>query len=298
MALQLPRLSKPTVFAALMVFSVILAMLPTSWTGRARGLSQPFGLLQWPIASLTRFAYRLGDFFDHEASTPDQFALLRSERDQLELQVGQQSLLIDSLRQQVNRLSSVRAQLRDDSVRIVVAPVLGYDGSTRRSAMTIGRGSRDGLRVSDWVVAGDAAPAEELLSRDVLLRQWVVGQVAEVSPYQARVRICVDPEFRRVPVRVAKRQDDGNWLAAPAEGLLSGIGHDRMQIQKTTFDYQNQGYTIVLVPVAEQAAGFLVIGEIIQTRALPESALHFDCDVRPWGDYRRLTQVFVATRGD
>lgn len=298
MALQLPRLSKPTVFATLMVLAILLAMLPASWTGRTRSLTQPLGLIQWPITALTRAAARLGDWFQRETSTPDQTAALRRERDQFEIQVGQQSLLIDSLRQQVDRLSSVRAQLRDDSARLVVAPVLGFDGSTRRSSLTIGRGARDGLRTGDWVVAGDSAPTDEVLSRDVLLRQWVVGLVAEVSPYQARVRVCVDPEFHHVLVRVAKRQADGTWLAAPGEELLSGTGHDRMQIKQTKSDYQSQGYTIVLVPVAEQAAGFLVIGEIVQSRTLPESALHFDCDVRPWGDYRRLTQVFVVARGE
>lgn len=295
MAYSFERPTKATVLAAMMIGALLLALVPPSISSNIRSVIQPLGLLQWPVTALTRGLKATAGWFSQRQSEANQFAALESERDQLRIQVGQQSLLIENLRNQVDRLSGIRAQLGDPTVRILIAPVLGLDSSSRRAAFTIGRGARDDIRVGDWVVAADDTAPESLARLDVLLRQWVVGRVVETSPYQARVRSCVDPEFRGVPVRLAKRQPDGSWLAAPADALLGGIGHDRMQIQKATFDFLRQGFTVVLVPVIEQASGLLVAGEITQSRTLPESALHFDCDVRPWGDYRKLAQVYVIS---
>lgn len=298
MAFPLQRPSKSAIFASLMVLSLVFILLPASLTSRARGLVQPLGLLQWPASAATHFFQGIGHWLQRETAAPDEISAVRSERDELRTQVGQQSLVIQDLRQQLERLSGLRMQLGDVNARIVTAPVLAADAAPRRAALPIGRGSRDGVRVGDWVVAASADSAEEIRIQDNLLRQWIVGQVVEVSPYQSRVRVTTDPGFRAVLVRVARRQADEQWIAAPAEGLISGIGHDRLQIQRASFDFLKQGYSLVVAPVAAPNASLLVLGEVIRSSPVPESSLSFDLEVRPWGDFRRLTQVYVITHGE
>jgi len=100
-----------------------------------------------------------------------------------------------------------------------------------------------------------------------------------------------------VYVRLARVLADGTWEPAEQECLLEGHGRGSMLIAQAPRDYHRDGYPIVLVAPSASLPGWLTIGWVESSRARPQAPLHYDLVVKPWGQARRLSHVYVISTG-
>lgn len=226
MSLRLRLPAKSATFAALMAVAVVLCLLPASWTGWMRGPGQVLGLPQRELSSMARAGR---DGLTQAAQTEvtrEGFRQLLAENEELRRLVRHQEAWLRDLEGRYKEVCGVRGQLGDVGAEILIAPVWGYDSSTRRDTLIIGRGSLANVRVGQWVATGAALsehdPREAGWGRRLLMRQWLIGRVSEVRPQSSRVRLVSDPKSRE-PVCLARVLADGRCTAGGQRGA-SGAG--------------------------------------------------------------------------
>ena len=131
--------------------------------------------------------------------------------------------------------------------------------------------------------------------RQLLMKQWLIGIVAEAHPYVSRVQLATDPSFSvNMKCKIAKPLADGTLETASSECRLEGAGEGRMRIDQAYQDYYAEGYTIVLTPLSRTRPIALTIGRIVRSRAL-ETGLHFELEVAPWAEARDLSNVYIIS---
>lgn len=296
MRLRLARPSKPTLFAILMVASACVALLPARWTGCVNGVAQPLGWFQWAVSGGARRTLEHFQGLGVPPPTPAEVRELRRQNEELARRLRHQQVTIAQLESRIAELTGLREQLDDHRAKIILASVVAGDASPRRDTLTISRGQRHGVRLGDWVAAGSPAaeydPAET--GRDLLLRQWLIGRVSEVYPYLSRVQLTTDAQFGPQRVWTARPTPEGSWELGAAESVLRGLGNGRMRIDRASENFLEAGQTVVLVPLVHPRPLALAVGRIVGARRL-ETGLHYDLEVEPWGDARRLGHVYVIS---
>lgn len=292
------RLSRrPLLFTLLMLASLLLSLLPPSWTRWAGTILQPVAWLQWSTAAATRGVARSAEQL---ASGDDaETARLRRQLEELQRQVLHQSAQIEQLESNLDAATNLRRQLREPQARLIVAPVIAGDPSPLRAALRIGRGSEHGVVVGDWVAAAldPAERPEGTSARDLLLRQWLVGQVSRVLSHTSDVTLTTDRSFGPVRVRLARALPDGKWQTADREALVSGGGGGRLEIRNATVDFAATGFTTVLALLYESPPALLMVGAVQKTDSVLDAPMHYNLQVRPAGDARRLSHVYVISIG-
>ncbi len=279
-------------FAILMVVAAVVALLPPRWTGWINGILQPAHWVTMPVLRTARAAAEARDMLAAPAPTRRELGTLRAENEQLRRQLHQQEIMIAEMERLLADVTGIRDQLVDPDARIIIAPVLGYDASPRRESLTIGKGSRQGVRVGDWVAAG-LPPGSQASGESALLQQWLVGRVSVVHALTARVQLATDPDFGPVLAWAAHPTPEGRWQLADRECALIGTGHGLMRIDRSPADYRTSGDAYVLIPLAHPRPMALLAGTIVGAQML-ETGLHYNLDVRPPGDARRLAYVYVV----
>ncbi len=291
----LSRPTRPALFAILMAAAALVALLPARWTSFVNGLLQPGVWLSGPASQATR-AVRSATDAAPPAPDPAEFEELLHTKELLERQLHHQELMIAEMDRLLAEVTGLRDQLVDPNARIIIAPVVGADASARREVLLIGKGSRAGVRVGDWVAAGAVTGVHPgaRTARDRLLQQWLVGRVVDVAPYVAWVQLTTDPQFGRMAAWAADASADGTWRIAERQCVLYGVGDGLMRIEQATVDYRQTGQIFVLVPIGHPRPMALLAGVVVGGRML-ETGLHFDLDVRPPADARRLSYVYVIS---
>lgn len=289
------RLRHPTTFAILMLLAAAASLLPGRWTRWTGNLLQPVAWVQWVVSGGTRAAIRNALTPPTGAVVPQKdYDRLEETVDELHRQIQHQQLALDDLERRFDELTGVREQLRDDSTRIVLATVVGGDTAAGREALVISPGALRGIAVDQWVVAGRPLdPDETATGRELLLRGWVIGRVADARNHVARVRLCTDPAFGPVPVWLGKLGSNGRVELAENACVLEGIGGGKMIIRQATQDYFAAGYTYVMVRFPGSVPVILTVGTVTSSRIRSDSPLHYDLDVAPAGNARALTHVYV-----
>lgn len=284
-------------FAVLMVIAAVLALLPVGWTRWLRGPTQLLSGVQAAGTTTLRTTTELAAPLTNERLPVDEAERLLAENDELQRLAGSLSLRVNQLEDQLDELTVFRGV----DGGIIIAPVIGYDASPRKDTLTIAKGSlnTDGrLQLNQWVTAGRdprTRPAGALAG-ELLMRQWVIGQVVDVQPYTAKVRLLSDPRVAGVPVRVA-RIVNGGWQPSEKQFLLDGAGRGRMQIRKAAENFAEQGFNIVLIGPTTGLPLTLSAGRVGKAEPIPEAPLIFNVEVLPWDDPRRLAHVYVITTG-
>lgn len=286
-------LSKSATFNLLLMAALVLVFLPPAVSGWLRQFVQPVGLVQRPITSMGRWA-REGLF---GVPTPAGAATDLNELQQrvalLERQLINQELRFEALRTTYAEVATLHDLVADEGARLIRARVIGPVADQRTAALRINKGHLAGVARDQWVAAA-RREAEEMGGRERLARQWVIGRVLEVRPYEAVVQLTTDPGFR-AGVRVA-RFDPGAAepiAAYPEPATLFGLGDEAMEIRDATRDYPADGAAIVLLPESRQLPTPLTVGRIVSSRRLDATQLHFDLQVVPWSDPRQLDRVYV-----
>lgn len=278
-----------------MAGSAVAALLPPGWTACSRGVVQPLALLQFGVSSGAQTARDAVDRLTQPSLTPQEARKLIAENEALKRRQIHQDEAIAAMERQLEQVSGIRDQFRDTSTAIHVVPVIGYDASLGHETLTIRGGGRLGLEVGQWVVAGSSATegTEQASGRELVIRQWIIGRIFEVHPYSSHVLLATDRRFDRIRVAVAGSARSAAVRVAEEECLLSGVGRGRMLIDRATRDYFSAGRTLVLVRDSGRLPAPLAIGRIISSRRIPEAPLHFDLEVAPLGDVRKLRDVYV-----
>jgi cell shape-determining protein MreC len=296
MRIRLRRPSKPTTFAILMVAATLAALLPATRTQCVGGALQAVTPITWVIHTGTRQTLEAAQSLNDAPPTRAELERLRRENERLARQVGQQQVMIDQTDRRVTELAGLREQLGDLHARIIFASICGRSTSPERESLTISKGRRHGVEVGDWVAAGSSSARRDATAtgRDLLLQQWLLGQVCEVQPHLSIVQLTTDPHFGPQRVWAARALDDGGWRVADQDCGLVGSGGGGMRIDRAPADYHAQGHTIVLLPLARPRPMALAIGRIVASETL-ETGLHYDLEVEPWGRPTTLSHVYVIS---
>lgn len=290
--------SKRVTFVGLMALAATLSLLPASWTRWGRGLVQVLGVPQGWLAGSARWVRHTTGADDAPPLDARDAARLSAENDELRRLVHHQELERAELERQLEEVSGIRRLLEDQSAEILFARVLGYDASARRETILIGQGVARGVRPGLWVAAGlprRALPPDQD-GRQALMRQWLIGRVSDAYGRTSRVRLATDPGFRE-RVYLSQPARPGRAGGTEPHFVAEGAGQGRIRIRSVDADYLARGYEWVLVPAGPELALTLSLGKIVNSVPTKESALHFDLDVAPWGDVRRLDYVYVILPG-
>ncbi len=296
-------------FALCLVGALLVSLLPPGCTSWARSIRQPLGLIEQP---LQHAAIALKQWGADPVSIPEDadVASLQSRNDVLQRQVAQLEQAFMALARDFDTATGIANQLGAADVRLVRAPVLGVTFDRRRDVLRIARGSVAGVRTGQWVAAGgdvlvDDDPNAAALTpinlaqanRRLLSRQWLIGAVTQVMPYEAVVTLLSDPDAQ-LAVRVARVNDVNTWDVLEGKSLLVGLGGGRMEIREASRDYYGQGARVVLAPASRQLPAPMLIGRVTASRRLDSTQLHFTLDVAPPARATELFTVFVINTGD
>jgi cell shape-determining protein MreC len=290
------RPSKPVIFALLMLLSAALALL-APWASCLRGPVAPLGWVQAGLSHLTRGAFQAARKLDDGDAGLDARAL-QDENDRLRRQVQHEQLANEDLTRRLAEVTGVRSQLADEHAKILIAGIIAYDAAPRRATLTIDKGEEHGVKPDQWVTAGAGVNAKDPASgRELVIRQWLIGRVAEVWPKTSRILLASDPGFRDVRVRAAKILEDGRLQPVDQDCLLSGVGGGRMLIDRVIKNYYADDCRFVIVPAGAGLPGPLLIGELVGSQSLADAPLYYNLDVEPCGDVRALGYVYVIIPG-
>jgi cell shape-determining protein MreC len=287
-------------FSLAMVLALLMAHAPVTWTAWMRYPVQVLSWMQQLITGASRQVSGVGAPRPGAQLTPQQAAELHQSNEELRRQLAHLDLELRQLEEQLEQVTGLRDQLGTARAKIRIAAVVGFDAAPGRQVLTISEGSHTvtGLRPGLWVAAGATrSSGDEALGRELLARQWLVGRIVEVQPLTSRVQLVTDPGFGRVRVQAASVRPDGRLDVRPEQALLVGGGLAGMTIERAPLDYMATGARIVLLPASPDLPAPLTIGEIVGSRRVPEAAMFFDINVRPFMDLRSVRVVYVILPG-
>lgn len=169
----------------------------------------------------------------------------------------------------------LRRQLNVGAVRtenLIATEVIGYQPDNFRQFITIGRGSRDGIR-----------PGMSVVSQGAL-----VGLVQEVSSTTAKVFLVIDPNFRVTAID----QDSPNRPTGTIRGQIgSGLVMDKIAQSEEV----KPGDTIVTSGVGSDIPKGLIVGRV-QTVDKRDNGVFQSAQVTSDVQFNRLEVVYVVAR--
>ncbi|MCG3128196.1 MAG: hypothetical protein CHACPFDD_03072 [Phycisphaerae bacterium] len=278
-----------------MVLGLILALLPTSWTGCLRSPMQALVWLQAGVDSAANSARDALPAGSAARLSPDESERLKRRCEELERQVRHQELRVGDLEEQVAVLSGLRGQFSDAGAKLVLAHVVAADAAPGRESLLIDRGasSRDApIAVGQWVAAGGSDAAADD-GRTVLMRQSLIGVVSEVFPYTSRVQLATDRHFGPRRVRMAAALADGALSPLERDCLLYGAGGGKLLIREAPGDFFKQDYRFILVPRDAQLPGQFLLGELVASAPVKGAPLVFNLSGRLLVDAASVRAVYV-----
>ncbi len=200
---------------------------------------------------------------------------LASENQQLRSEVA-------SLKQQVaqnvelkSQNDELRKQLGVGSVRpdaLIAAEVIGYQPDNYRQFITIGRGSRDGVKKGMAVVSQGS----------------LVGTIQEVNSTTSKVFLIIDPNFRVTALdQTAPNRPSGTIHGQIGSGLIMDKIAQNENVQP--------GDTIVTSGTGSEIPKGLIIGKV-QTVDKKDNGVFQTAQVTSDVVFNRLEVVYVVSR--
>lgn len=281
-------MSRALAFRILMGLALLSAVLPAGWSAWTRRAVQPINWLVRPLNHLTGSLVALSSVPTPEAEI-DPDALLK-ENEQLRRLATHYAQLFANAEQTLEQVSGLRDQIGLSRVFINPVFVIGPGSDPSRDILRIAEGSFDGIRVGAWVAAADASPASGL---EQLARQWLIGQVVAVRPYESEVMLFSDREFEANTVRIAPLAAYGShqWIGGPL--LLEGMGGGAMRIAHAALPSGEVEGEAVFLERGGALPIDLALGTVTAVRTSDKTGLHYDLEVASFGPARQLRQVFV-----
>ena len=171
----------------------------------------------------------------------------------------------DELRKQLN-VGGVKEQKQ------VAAEVIGYQPDNFRQFITLGRGSRDGLKTGMAVVSQGA----------------LVGLIQEVTLTSARVFLVIDPNFRVTAL-------DQDSASRPTGTIHGQIGNGLVMDKIAQTESVKPGDTVVTTGSSNGLPKGLIIGRV-QTVDKRDNGVFQVAQVTSSVAFSRLEIVYVVTK--
>jgi rod shape-determining protein MreC len=261
---------RQTVVIATLLVVVSLALVLLD--GRHK-LDAPKDALEGVTAPIGRSLSNFGQHLRHrggQSNLQAQYNDLQAKYDALLAQNAQLKIEADAAQQLRDQL---KFQQDNPTLTLLPADVIARDPQSSEKFVVINRGSDDGIQVGDAVVSPN----------------FMVGQVTEVDPHQAKVLLIIDSGFQTG----ARLQNAGAEGIAYGQWQLGG----RVVMRHIPMDTQIDPNTELVVTSGKTArvpAG-LIIGKL--DGAPQQDALQNETEVKvlPLVDFDTLQTVTVIT---
>lgn len=266
MARKKTKISRGDLFARLLLASAVLLFIPQKQTGHLNWL---FYTVFGQVLTLT------------QGRSPEFFKPIYSEEDfvprynyyNLEKEYNNVLMQIEKLRSEYEQLSSVRKNISNENVGIILAKVIPTSHSGI-DELVINKGKLDGLRSGQYVLIREGNCA--------------IGTISEISDSIAKVKL-VTASKHNLPVLIWR---EGKPKALP--GQLVGNGNDTAHIPLISKDKDIQAGDIVY---ADARAGYLhspiTVGRVSEVEIDKNTPLLLDIQVKPIDDLTKVQSVIV-----
>lgn len=255
------------ILAAVALGAVLVAANSQGWLRPLRGaVSYTIGPIGGVFSGLGRNVANFG----HLVATARG---LSAENQRLEAEVAnlRQKLAENAQLRQEN--AALRSQLQfgeTDAKQLRPAQIVSYQPDNFRQFITINRGSRDGIREGQAVVAEG---------------QILVGSISEVTPTSAKVFLLTDPDFRVS----AQDLDSPTKASGTVRGQIgSGLVMERIPQDQPV----KPGDTIVTSGLGGSLPKGLIIGRVESVNQ-KDNAVFQSAQIVSGLRYNRLELVFV-----
>lgn len=189
-------------------------------------------------------------------------------RARLELLESENSRLLE-WESEITRLRGLLNIAQEEGLKGIAADVIGYDPSNWVQAITINRGSSDGLRSGLAVIKGN----------------YVVGQVVAVSPRSARVLLITDHSSGVDSIVQSSR----------ARGVVRGLGGEQCELNHVLIDEEVAvGDRIITSGMDGVFPKGLLVGIVLQIDKRGKGMFQ-NIRIRPSVKFSRLETVLVVT---
>lgn len=255
------NVSKRMLFAYLMLVGLIFLFTPARVTNR----------LQLAYASAFRVPLATGRTVTLASRTApgqtagasaDTVSRLRNDIAHLQAQLREANT-------KVNLLAQVRTKPEWDRMAFPLADVT----VANPGELIVNRGRIDGVAVGHYVMA--------------MSDHSLIGQVSDVSPHTAKVRLIGDPASR-VPVEIG---------LSGIQGLMEGRGGGIAKVPFVSTQRTVSEGDIVYVRKGEMLDVPMVVGRVAKCRKDPDEPLLWDITVSPTCDLAALDRVAVVIPG-
>lgn len=295
------------VIAVPLIVSLILWLLPTSWTGQllnAVQLLNPFHVAA--DGSLSALASALDR--PEAMLTADEARRLELTHAALRHQIIALSARVDELSREVRWLGGTREFTVDGRQlgpvgRLIPASVLGDDFLPWRASLLLTAGATEGIHTGHPVTSrhftiGLGSEDAVLTGQSILLGEVLIGWIEQAGSHAARVRLCSDVATQ-MKIRIGRWRDEG---VALVDGYywLTGRGRNTMQVggvERRLVDGEAPaiavGDLVVSDPMNQSLPAALVVGTIEAIAPDRHNPLLAVVTVRAPLDGRSLDRVYV-----
>jgi cell shape-determining protein MreC len=265
-----------TVIAVPLVVSLVLWLLPSSWTGRLINAVQflnPFQIAADGSVHAVESVFG-GDVTTISAEEARQIELANAA---LRHRIIALSARVDELDREVHLLGATRAFTVDGRRlgpvgRLIPATVLGDDFLPWRSSLLLAAGTSDGVRIGQPVASrhftiGLAPEEEAVFGQAILLGEVLIGWVEQSGTHASRVRLCSDLATQ-MKVRIGRWTGDGvvlvdgyYWLTGRGRGAMQVGGVERRLLEGEPSTVA-VGDVVVSDPMSQVLPAALCVGTI------------------------------------
>jgi rod shape-determining protein MreC len=267
----MPPLRRRSSLLPFLGISIILLILPSGWTRKARLTTvTAFAPIQWVASTLHALpAGVLPSHGDAELQAQVDFF-----KDQIQKLLNENEILKDK----VDQVSKLKQACPEHVFKLLHAGVLlPTDGSPWRKSLTLSLGSKGGVQKGMLV----------------LYNNQLVGRILETSPWTSLVQLVTDPAFHAGAVAVPK-----TTVTAPAfdkrhVGVYEGTAGQRGQLKwfMSGASIDPEGFVLTTDDPANGVPRGLLLGRVAGiANALGSSPR---AEVDPVVDFRALEHVMI-----
>ncbi|HUV63849.1 MAG TPA: rod shape-determining protein MreC [Sedimentisphaerales bacterium] len=259
------RVPDRVLFTSLLLAALVLLFAPRSLTSKFQfAFVRIFG---WPLHLGTDASLSVSGLMASAQASPGEL-VSREKYDTLHNRLANVTEWLRQEREQVERLSGLRARPAWKGVSFVVADVVVAEASASHRELTVNRGAEDGLTLGQFVLSDES----------------VVGTICAVDSRTARVRLITDAESK-----MAVKIEGSN-----ADRIMQGDGRRSAKVLLVPTSQKVETGALIY---AQKKPAFLgtpvIVGTVSECTSNKENPLLWDITVTPACDIEHLTDVAV-----
>jgi cell shape-determining protein MreC len=301
--------SKPIVFVALMVVSLLAVVIPRDPFGALRNLTQ---ILALPQTYFNKARLLTAESTQSTRQAPvdrETYTKLQRQKTASELAVVSLSRRVQELELQLEQVTRIRQQGFPAEGALIAARVLAGDAAVGHRGLLVSGGASAGTASGDWVASSffvDAGTQEGVADEAaVLAQEFLIGWVSKAMPLTSRVVLMTD-RLADNPIRVNIINRRNEFRPVSRQGValpfvLEGAGGNRMRIPDIPADLvENRRIQVDDLVMSDPSNPWLPVAMMIgkiETLELVrdhEKPLYYDATVLAPYDPSMLSHVFIV----